>query len=471
MGLIAQAAAWLSGQKNQQPSLPLQPPQTSSLYGDESHTRDLSFNDGLRYFLATYLQSPRMWPVDYLLSSPYSPMQLEEIYPDHNWTDPFEDLLALENGNRMPDRDKPSLDRRLLKLRIRDLEKSLESNTKPSPNRTHLREMHNKAKQDYKRASDDLKEKQALKYRPRKRAMDKIYWMNSLIQRGAIVGWRVDNEWVDDVHVWEKLPGGKPSVSGSESQILAFSGVESYGQDGAMYFDVACRVDGLQSALEQGIRDGILMNQKAGYDQSREEGAYEKVWVLENPSQSEEKGENPHVAIREGDDPGYLHNGKCASLPAGAYLASHTDAPINNPLIRHIPFESINVASGVGALPNQTEEEQHRQFCRRVVRHFAKLDPGYKESQFDESSKITDTVEHEEAHLDMKQEQDSRQDSQIDASTSNVYKPSILSELTVIERTNLPDGTFTTNRVLIKRFSDGTEECSEEAQTGRTGED
>ena len=40
-------------------------------------------------------------PLGYILASPYSPLNLEEKYPNFNWRDSFEDLLALESGKNM----------------------------------------------------------------------------------------------------------------------------------------------------------------------------------------------------------------------------------------------------------------------------------------------------------------------------------------------------------------------------------
>ena len=51
------------------------------------------------------LQSPRMWPIGYLLGSPFSPLQLEHEIPERNWRDAFEDLLALETSGQMISRE------------------------------------------------------------------------------------------------------------------------------------------------------------------------------------------------------------------------------------------------------------------------------------------------------------------------------------------------------------------------------
>ena len=55
----------------------------------------------LKDLLHTYLESSRMWPIGYLVTSPFSPLQLEREIPDRNWRDPFEDLIALETCGQM----------------------------------------------------------------------------------------------------------------------------------------------------------------------------------------------------------------------------------------------------------------------------------------------------------------------------------------------------------------------------------
>ena len=64
-------------------------------------TRNLSWDDGSTVLRATYFASPRMWPLGYILGSEYSPLLVEQQIPNLNWRDRFEDLLALESGNKM----------------------------------------------------------------------------------------------------------------------------------------------------------------------------------------------------------------------------------------------------------------------------------------------------------------------------------------------------------------------------------
>ena len=42
-----------------------------------------------------------MWPVGYLIGSPYSPLHIEQAHPQREWRDAFEDLLAVELGDEM----------------------------------------------------------------------------------------------------------------------------------------------------------------------------------------------------------------------------------------------------------------------------------------------------------------------------------------------------------------------------------
>ena len=63
---------------------------------------NLSWTQSLDYHLNRYFKSPRMWPIGYILGSPYSPFRLEIDMPNHkSWRDAFEDLLALESGGQM----------------------------------------------------------------------------------------------------------------------------------------------------------------------------------------------------------------------------------------------------------------------------------------------------------------------------------------------------------------------------------
>ncbi|KAI4267858.1 MAG: hypothetical protein LQ337_008152 [Flavoplaca oasis] len=61
----------------------------------------MTWEDGVKNFFSTYFAARRMWPIAYILGSPYSPLRAELEMPPKNWRDAFEDLLALENGRDM----------------------------------------------------------------------------------------------------------------------------------------------------------------------------------------------------------------------------------------------------------------------------------------------------------------------------------------------------------------------------------
>ncbi len=69
--------------------------------GKKLDMSNMTWNDGVNNFFLTYFATRRMWPIGYILGSPYSPLRAELEMPSKNWRDAFEDLLALENGRDM----------------------------------------------------------------------------------------------------------------------------------------------------------------------------------------------------------------------------------------------------------------------------------------------------------------------------------------------------------------------------------
>ena len=65
------------------------------------NTDDVSFPDRMQQAVKDWLLSPKMWPVGYIIASPYSPFRVEQQLSKRNWRDAFEDLLALESGNNI----------------------------------------------------------------------------------------------------------------------------------------------------------------------------------------------------------------------------------------------------------------------------------------------------------------------------------------------------------------------------------
>ena len=62
---------------------------------------NMTWQDGVKNFFSTFLATPRMGPIGYILNSPYSPLRLEVEIPIKNWRESFEDLLAIDTGGEM----------------------------------------------------------------------------------------------------------------------------------------------------------------------------------------------------------------------------------------------------------------------------------------------------------------------------------------------------------------------------------
>ena len=94
------------------PSSPRQPsgPEPSSVLCDSckksvlepsQNTENVSYDERIRQVRKEWLLSPSMWPVGYIIGSPYSPFRVEQELPKRDWRNAFEDLLALESGGEM----------------------------------------------------------------------------------------------------------------------------------------------------------------------------------------------------------------------------------------------------------------------------------------------------------------------------------------------------------------------------------
>ncbi|KAL8765069.1 MAG: hypothetical protein Q9209_007730 [Squamulea sp. 1 TL-2023] len=64
-------------------------------------TSNMTWEDGMKNFFSTYFASSRMGPLGYILNNPYSPLYVERALPSHNWRDAFEDLLAIDLTGKM----------------------------------------------------------------------------------------------------------------------------------------------------------------------------------------------------------------------------------------------------------------------------------------------------------------------------------------------------------------------------------
>ncbi|KAL8781764.1 MAG: hypothetical protein Q9213_005847 [Squamulea squamosa] len=61
----------------------------------------MTWEDGMKNFFSTFFASSRMGPLGYILDNPYSPLHIERTIPSRNWRDAFEDLLAIDLTGKM----------------------------------------------------------------------------------------------------------------------------------------------------------------------------------------------------------------------------------------------------------------------------------------------------------------------------------------------------------------------------------
>lgn len=72
-----------------------------SVLEPSQNTENVSLSGKLQQALKDWLLGPQMWPVGYLIRSPYSPLRVEQELPKREWRNAFEDLLALDSGGEM----------------------------------------------------------------------------------------------------------------------------------------------------------------------------------------------------------------------------------------------------------------------------------------------------------------------------------------------------------------------------------
>ena len=72
-----------------------------SVLEPSQNPENIPYRERMRQVKKEWLLSPGMWPVGYLIGSPYSPFRVEQELPKRDWRNAFEDLLALESGGDM----------------------------------------------------------------------------------------------------------------------------------------------------------------------------------------------------------------------------------------------------------------------------------------------------------------------------------------------------------------------------------
>lgn len=73
----------------------------NSVLEPSQNTENVTLADRMGQVVKEWLLSPQLWPVGYVMGSPYSPFRVEKELPKRDWRDAFEDLLALESGGEM----------------------------------------------------------------------------------------------------------------------------------------------------------------------------------------------------------------------------------------------------------------------------------------------------------------------------------------------------------------------------------
>ena len=162
-----------------------------------------------------------MWPIGYIIRSPYSPLRLEmEMRPRQRWRDAFEDLLALESRGQMIDLESRSREAKVgkqifldgISRLVSNVNEKLKANAKtisimsqlrnklasknPPQNDQGIQEAikdHAEIAQGLIASGEDMIaafKSQVDDNLPASTYMHRGQWMASLISSGALPGWR-----------------------------------------------------------------------------------------------------------------------------------------------------------------------------------------------------------------------------------------------------------------------------------------
>ncbi|CAD6570783.1 MAG: hypothetical protein ASARMPREDX12_009171 [Alectoria sarmentosa] len=218
-------------------------------------TKNISYGDRISQVLKEWHLSPPMWPVGYIIESPYSPFRVEQELPKRDWRDAFEDLLALESGGEMISHEsrkqektmatKLSWERayqcieKLNKLNARDAptftlaQKTLNAAKSPG-HQTDLaiisrldKILHEAIEMVQRRVAlaEAFKAREAARREwSASRHKDRGQWMASLITSGALNGWRSrlqDSQDGDLIDLWNEsvAPEDRGSISFTELEL------------------------------------------------------------------------------------------------------------------------------------------------------------------------------------------------------------------------------------------------------------
>ena len=222
-----------------------------SVLEPSQNTDNRPFRDRVRQVMSEWLLSSRMWPMGYIIGSPYSPFLVEKEHPNRDWRNAFEDLLALESGGDMISLESRKQEKavaanfhwerasrcieKLNRLNARDatgfalaqqalnLSKSPGNETDPSIV-SWLENKLSGAKQMAQRRvalAEMFKEREANRSQfTASRHKDRGQWMASLITSGALRGWSSALEDSEDA---EFICLNKESVASEDADGITFT--------------------------------------------------------------------------------------------------------------------------------------------------------------------------------------------------------------------------------------------------------
>ncbi|KAG7006234.1 hypothetical protein G7Y79_00015g038240 [Physcia stellaris] len=115
----------------------------------------MTWVDGFKHLFSTYCVTPRMWPVGYIIASPYSPLRVERDMPSRNWRDAFEDLLAHDaTGALIPGKVRKAQDEYAAKTRFEAAKRAIAVSNHNLKSTLELVKLTQEARQRSLRAGD-----------------------------------------------------------------------------------------------------------------------------------------------------------------------------------------------------------------------------------------------------------------------------------------------------------------------------
>lgn len=118
-------------------------------------TSNMTWVDGFKHLFSTFCVTPRMWPVGYIIGSPYSPLRVERDIPSRNWRDAFEDLLAHDaTGALIPGQVRKAQDEYAAKTRFEAAKRAIAVSNHNLKSTLELLKLTQEARQRSLRAGD-----------------------------------------------------------------------------------------------------------------------------------------------------------------------------------------------------------------------------------------------------------------------------------------------------------------------------